>query len=259
MVEFQCAVAARQRDEPLFATASQVHRWLLVEVRGAWGRDAVADSDLARYATAEWRTAPANGGHPCHRHPARPRPHAGGGLAALLRRVRRRRRAGGELDVPRRHAAGRCRGLRRPAGDRRGRRLASAPPTAGAGVHERSARSLLRHVRTPARAHPARVAPTRRRVGVLAHRWGPLRRQRRHPSRGPLLRPLRRPVGGAASRRLRATGTSTSTTTAAAASSGSSNRPPTSSSAAISASRRSTQSPPYVDATVPPASSTSTS
>ena len=58
MVEFQCAVAARDRDEPMFATASQVRRWLLIEVRGAWGRDAVADSDLARY-------APAAGGGGC--------------------------------------------------------------------------------------------------------------------------------------------------------------------------------------------------
>ena len=55
MVEFQCAVAARDRDEPMFATASQVRRWLLIEVRGAWGRDAVADSDLARYAQGDWR------------------------------------------------------------------------------------------------------------------------------------------------------------------------------------------------------------
>ena len=43
------------RDEPLFATASQVRRWLLIEVRGAWGRDSVADTDLARFATATWR------------------------------------------------------------------------------------------------------------------------------------------------------------------------------------------------------------
>ena len=55
MVEFQCAVAARDRAEPIFATASQVRRWLLIEVRGAWGRDAVVDSDLARYAPGGWR------------------------------------------------------------------------------------------------------------------------------------------------------------------------------------------------------------
>jgi hypothetical protein len=55
VVEFQCAVAARDRGEPMFATASQVRRWLLIEVRGAWGRDAVADSDLARFADETWR------------------------------------------------------------------------------------------------------------------------------------------------------------------------------------------------------------
>ncbi len=55
MVEFQCAVAARDRDESMFATASQVRRWLLIEIRGAWGRDAIADSDLARYASSGWR------------------------------------------------------------------------------------------------------------------------------------------------------------------------------------------------------------
>jgi hypothetical protein len=55
VVEFQCSVSARDRDEPLFATASQVRRWLLIEVRGAWGRDAVADTDLSRFANAEWR------------------------------------------------------------------------------------------------------------------------------------------------------------------------------------------------------------
>ena len=55
MVEFQCSVAARDRDEPMFATASQVRRWLLIEVRGAWGRDAVADTDLARFTNADWR------------------------------------------------------------------------------------------------------------------------------------------------------------------------------------------------------------
>jgi hypothetical protein len=55
MVEFQCAVAARERDEPMFATASQVRRWLLIEVRGAWGPDAVASSDLTRHTPPGWR------------------------------------------------------------------------------------------------------------------------------------------------------------------------------------------------------------
>lgn len=54
---FICSLASRERDEPMFATASQVRRWLLVEVRGSWGRDAVADSELGHYAPAIWRRA----------------------------------------------------------------------------------------------------------------------------------------------------------------------------------------------------------
>jgi len=54
---FICSVAARDRDEPLFATASTVRRWLLVEVHGAWGHDAVADSQLGSHAPAVWRAA----------------------------------------------------------------------------------------------------------------------------------------------------------------------------------------------------------
>lgn len=54
---FECAVASAARDEPLFATASQVRTWLLVEVRGSWGRDAVADSELGPHAPKVWRAA----------------------------------------------------------------------------------------------------------------------------------------------------------------------------------------------------------
>ena len=54
---FACAVASVARDEPLFATASQVSAWLLVEVNGPWGRDAVADSALGPHAPRVWREA----------------------------------------------------------------------------------------------------------------------------------------------------------------------------------------------------------
>jgi hypothetical protein len=57
VARFECAVAAAQRSEPLWATASQVRRWLLVEVHGAWGRDAVVDSELGPHAPAVWREA----------------------------------------------------------------------------------------------------------------------------------------------------------------------------------------------------------
>ena len=55
MPEFQCAVASAHRDEPIFATASQVRRWLLVEVRGSWGRDSIANTDLGRHVDDAWR------------------------------------------------------------------------------------------------------------------------------------------------------------------------------------------------------------
>lgn len=55
MPDFQCAVASAQRVEPVFATASQVHRWLLVEVRGSWGRDSIANTDLGRHVDDHWR------------------------------------------------------------------------------------------------------------------------------------------------------------------------------------------------------------
>ena len=41
-----CADASLAAGEPLGATATEGAEWLLVEVRGAWGRDAVADTAL---------------------------------------------------------------------------------------------------------------------------------------------------------------------------------------------------------------------
>ncbi len=43
---FRCAHAARAVDEPPFATASTVRRWLLVEQPGPWGIDAIRESRL---------------------------------------------------------------------------------------------------------------------------------------------------------------------------------------------------------------------
>jgi len=42
----RCATESLARDEPLFATASRVQRWLVVEQPGAWGRDALTASGL---------------------------------------------------------------------------------------------------------------------------------------------------------------------------------------------------------------------
>ena len=41
-----CALESLERDEPIFATASRVRRWLLVEQSGAWGHDALRESQL---------------------------------------------------------------------------------------------------------------------------------------------------------------------------------------------------------------------
>ena len=43
---FRCAEAAEARSEPLYGTASQVRRWLLLEHPGSWGNDAVTQSKL---------------------------------------------------------------------------------------------------------------------------------------------------------------------------------------------------------------------
>ncbi len=55
MDRFECSVASRARDEQQFATASPVRRWLTIEVRGAWGRDCVRDTDLSEHVTPQWR------------------------------------------------------------------------------------------------------------------------------------------------------------------------------------------------------------
>ncbi|MGH3442773.1 MAG: sucrase ferredoxin [Nitriliruptorales bacterium] len=46
MAKVSCAREARSLGEPLFATASTVRRWILVEQPGPWGRDALRKSRL---------------------------------------------------------------------------------------------------------------------------------------------------------------------------------------------------------------------
>ena len=48
----RCATESSARDEPLVGTASRVQRWLVVEQRGAWGKDAVVESRLDREVAA---------------------------------------------------------------------------------------------------------------------------------------------------------------------------------------------------------------
>ncbi len=57
MAPFSCARAARERSETIFATASGVRRWLLVEVRGPWGHNAALDSDLGDFVDKAWLTS----------------------------------------------------------------------------------------------------------------------------------------------------------------------------------------------------------
>ena len=54
---FICTLAASQRAEPLYATASTVRRWLLIEVNGSWGPDAIVESELGPHAPSVWRRA----------------------------------------------------------------------------------------------------------------------------------------------------------------------------------------------------------
>ena len=43
---FSCSIFSKELGEPIFATASQVRRWILVEQPGSWGASAVAESAL---------------------------------------------------------------------------------------------------------------------------------------------------------------------------------------------------------------------
>ena len=52
---FTCSAASAARGEEVVATASQVRGWLLVEVHGAWGRDAVHDSHLGAHLPDGWK------------------------------------------------------------------------------------------------------------------------------------------------------------------------------------------------------------
>lgn len=52
---FVCSDASVGRDEGIVATASQVRAWLLVEVHGAWGIDAVTESHLGAHIPEGWK------------------------------------------------------------------------------------------------------------------------------------------------------------------------------------------------------------
>ncbi len=52
---FVCSAASCERDEAVTATASQVKAWLMIEVHGAWGINAVEESALGPHIPAGWR------------------------------------------------------------------------------------------------------------------------------------------------------------------------------------------------------------
>lgn len=52
---FVCSDASVARAEPVTATASQVRAWLLIEVPGAWGHDAIVESELGPHVPAGWK------------------------------------------------------------------------------------------------------------------------------------------------------------------------------------------------------------
>lgn len=71
---FVCSDASEGRGEGVVATASQVGAWLLVEVVGPWGLDAVADSELGPHVPDDWKAdLKRRGIRPiCIRPPVRP-------------------------------------------------------------------------------------------------------------------------------------------------------------------------------------------
>lgn len=52
---FVCSDASVDRAEPVTATASQVRGWLLIEVHGAWGADAIHESHLGAHVPDGWK------------------------------------------------------------------------------------------------------------------------------------------------------------------------------------------------------------
>jgi len=50
-----CSSTSAERDEPMFATGSAVLGWVLVEVPGAWGEDAIHASAFGEFAPQDWK------------------------------------------------------------------------------------------------------------------------------------------------------------------------------------------------------------
>jgi hypothetical protein len=111
MTRFFCATASQERDEPVFATASRVDRWMLVESPGPWGPRSLPQSrglDDALVLRLQQRAKTAHARLVLIRRPGRTRPQdsAEPGRAVYAadcrpgreRLVRRRIADDGELD-----------------------------------------------------------------------------------------------------------------------------------------------------------------
>lgn len=62
MPSYRCSVASLERQEPLFATASRVDRWLAVEQRGPWSAETVPRSRLGESLASALRATAAYAG-----------------------------------------------------------------------------------------------------------------------------------------------------------------------------------------------------
>ena len=194
---YVCSAASARRDEPMFATGSLVRGWLLVEVRGAWGEDAIHTSAFGEYVPRHWKDD-------LKRRQIR----------AVCVRSHARAEAPPTFDCshalpdapardPRR--CGVAMSPRWPTSSPRPRNSPSTsrPPSgwerveraADPRVHQRTPRSVLCEPRPTARPRTPRLDVGRPPVGVLAHRRRPIRRQPRDTAGQPLLRSGRPGVG----------------------------------------------------------------
>ena len=163
-----CSDGSTAAREPLAGTATEGARWLILEWRGAWGRDAVADTRLPR------RGARGAGELRRPRAPRAPARPAWDGDGRLPGRDDRGRRPARAADARRARCAG------RPGRRGRGR---AGDVTAASRLRARPPRRLLREARN---TRLRLVLPARRpcaALAVVASRRTSLRRQRARRSR----------------------------------------------------------------------------
>ena len=166
-----CSESSLQAGEPLAASASVADRWLLVEVRGAWGRDALTDSGLSSTVHAYLSGFP--GKVILIRRPDRRRgvtvvhAIAGEAIGEAVRQELESLELLPDIDLSRGRARGRCGRARVCA--RASGRLLCAPRRAA--------------LRRAAAGYPARAT-----LAGLASRWASIRSKCRRRAPGPPVR-----------------------------------------------------------------------